>query len=253
MEAPTVDTVPIQPDVGIGPPHATPVGAIAEAFSTDLENGLTAEQSTGALDRFGENQLAEASATPTWKKLVAQFRELVIWILISAAVISGVLGEWADALAILAIVLLNGVLGFIQEERAERALAALQNLSAPMAKVFRGGLLTTLPAREFVPGDVLELESGDNVPADVRLVQAFGLTAQEAALTGESTPASKDAEPVLPEATALGDRRNMAHMGTVIAAGKATGLVVATGMKTELGRIAEPLRAGTHAAAATAG
>ena len=148
------------------------------------------------------------------------------------------MGEWVDTLAILAIVLLNGVLGFIQEERAERALAALQRLSAPLAKVLREGRLRSVPARDLVPGDRIELEAGDRIPADARLIRAFDLRVQEAALTGESVPVAKDAEGVLDPAAPLGDRRNMVYMGTTAAAGKADAVVVATGMDTELGRIA---------------
>ncbi len=162
----------------------------------------------------------------------------MIWILIAAALISGALGEWADTLAILAIVLLNGCLGFYQEARAERSLAALHSLSAPTVRVLRGGSWRTSPARELTPGDVIELEAGDNTPADARLVESFGLTIQEAALTGESLPVEKRAGDSLPAQTALADRTNMAHMGTIVASGKALALVVATGMQTELGHIA---------------
>jgi Ca2+-transporting ATPase len=162
----------------------------------------------------------------------------VVAILIAAAVISGIMGEWADALAILAIVLLNGILGFLQEERAGRSLAALKKLSSPTARVVRDGALALVPSSELVVGDRIELEAGDNVPADARLLASYGLRAQEAALTGESVPVEKDASRVLAETTPLGDRQNMLFMGTVIAAGKASALVVATGMTTELGRIA---------------
>ena len=175
---------------------------------------------------------------PGWKKFLAQFRELVIWILIVAAIISGALGEWVDALAILAIVLLNGVLGFLQEAKAEQALAALRGMSAPMARVRRGGNWQSLPAQDLVPGDLVELESGDNVPADLRLIEAFRVTIQEAALTGESVPVEKHANEVYAVETSLADRANMAYMGTVVAAGKAEAIVVATGMQTELGHIA---------------
>ena len=173
---------------------------------------------------------------PIWKKLFGQFKELVIWILIVAAIISGVMGEWADAVAILAIVLVNGVIGFLQEER-DVVPAVLQKLSSPMAKVIRDGLLQSVPAREVVPGDCVELEAGD-VPADARLLTASSVHVQEAALTGESVPIEKDSNCLLNEDTPLGDRRNMVYMGTVIAAGKASAIVVATGMQTELGHIA---------------
>jgi Ca2+-transporting ATPase len=189
-------------------------------------------------ERHGFNELVEAPPVPLWRKFLSQFTDLVIWILIVAALISGLLGEWADTLAILAIVLLNGLLGFFQEERAEQALAALQKLSAPLAKVFRDGVLQSLPARELLPGDILELDAGDNIPADARLIRAFGFRVQEASLTGESVPVEKDAGVVLGTATPLGDRRNMAYMGTIVSAGKARAVVVATGMNTELGRIA---------------
>ena len=172
------------------------------------------------------------------EEVLSQFNDLVIWILIVAAVISGGMGEWADTAAIAAIVLLNGLLGFIQEEKAGRALAALQRLSAPLAKVIREGVLQSIAARELVPGDRIELEAGDNIPADVRLLDGFGFRVQEAALTGESVPVGKDPKAVLDAATPLGDRRNMSYMGTVVAAGKASAVVTGTGMHTELGRIA---------------
>lgn len=209
---------------------------------TDLERGLNDAQVASLREHFGPNRLEEAPPPPVWVKLLAQFKDLVIWILIVAALVSGMLGEWVDAVAILAIVLLNGVIGFAQEERAEQALAALQKMSAPMAKVLRAGLLRSLPANELVPGDLIEIEAGDNIPADARLVQSFSVAVQEAALTGESVPVEKDDEAVLDEATPLGDRRNMVYTGTVVASGKGRGVVVATGMATELGRIAGMLQ-----------
>jgi len=211
---------------------------VLESLGSDRGRGLNSTEVNERADRFGPNQLAEAPPVPHWKKLLAQFKELVIWILIVAAIISGVMGEWVDTAAILAIVVLNGVIGFLQEEKAERALAALQKLSAPMAKVIRGGVLQSVPAAELVPGDRVELEAGDNVPADARLVEAFGLRVQEAALTGESMPSEKNAAGVLHDDAPLGDRVNMVYMGTVAAAGKAGAVVTATGMDTELGRIA---------------
>jgi len=175
---------------------------------------------------------------PLWKKFARQFQNLVIWILLVGAVISGLLGEWPDTIAIAAIVVLNAIIGFVQEEKAERSLAALRKMSAPSAKVVRDGHLTSIPARELVPGDRIELEAGDQVPADGRLITAFGLTLQEAALTGESTPVSKDAAVVLPEHIPLADRQNSIYAGTTVSAGKASAVVTATGMQTELGQIA---------------
>ncbi len=220
------------------PAHAQPLDRLLQTLHADPEQGLTDAQVVELRARYGENQLAETPPPPLWRKLLGQFNELVIWILIVAAFISGFMGEWADMLAILAIVILNGLLGFLQEERAERALAALRQLSAPLAKAIRNGRLQSVQARELVPGDRLELDAGDNVPADARLLKAFSLRIQEAALTGESVPVDKDAESVFPEATPLGDRRNMVYLGTVVATGKASAVVAATGMNTELGRIA---------------
>ncbi len=220
------------------PSYAKPVDEVLLQFEADGKRGLRGEQVAALRSRHGWNELTEAPPTPLWKKLLNQFQDLVIWILIFAAVISGAIGEWPDTVAILAIVLLNGLLGFFQEERAEQSLAALQKLSAPLAKSIRDGVLQSLPARDLVPGDLVELEAGDNIPADARLIRAFGLRVQEAALTGESLSVDKDANSVLAVATSLGDRRNMVYMGTVLAAGKASAVVVATGMQTELGRIA---------------
>ncbi|MBX9790594.1 MAG: cation-translocating P-type ATPase [Pirellulales bacterium] len=215
---------------------------ILASLGVDGDRGLSLTEATQRLARNGPNALAEAPPEPLWHKLLAQFRDLVIWILVAAALISGVLGEWVDALAILAIVLLNGVIGFLQEARAERALAALQRLSAPTARALRDGVLTTLAARELVPGDVLDLEAGDCVPADARLLRAYAMTVQESALTGESLPVEKSATALLPDRTPLGDRQNMVYSGTIVSAGKARAVVVATGPATELGRISDLLQ-----------
>jgi Ca2+-transporting ATPase len=219
-------------------PHAVSTEELLSRLGVDPSRGLDASNVVDRRTRFGFNELQAAASVPAWRRFLLQFRELVVWILVVAAVISGVSGDWADTFAILAIVLLNGVIGFLQEEKAEKALAALQKLSAPMAKVMREGELQTVPARDLVPGDRVELEAGDNIPADARVVEAFGLRVQEAALTGESAPVEKDAAAVLPANTPLGDRGNMVFMSTVVAGGKARAVVTATGMQTELGRIA---------------
>lgn len=216
---------------------------IAEHLQTDLVRGLSASESNRRQAAFGANELAEGKPTPSWKRFLAQFRGLVVWILIVAAVIAGVVGEWADTAAILAIVFINGVFGFLQEERAGRALAALKKLSSPHAKVVRDGVQRAIPARELVPGDRIELEAGDHVPADARLIQSHAFRVQEAALTGESSPVDKDAELLLPAHTPLADRTNSIFMGTVTAAGKASAIVIRCGMDTELGRIAGLLAA----------
>jgi Ca2+-transporting ATPase len=211
---------------------------VVERLGTDADRGLSEERAAELRSQFGPNELAEAPPKPLWRKFLRQFRELVVLILIGAAVVAGAVGEWPDAMAILAIVLLNGVIGFFQEQRAEQTLRALRQLATPMARVVREGRIQVVAARELVPGDIILLEAGDHVPADGRLLQTFGLRVEEAALTGESVPEEKDSEVVLAAVTLLGDRRNMVYLGTAVAVGKAKAVIVATGMNTELGRIA---------------
>lgn len=243
MSQPVAEVSAARPtSTAVAPPHALTADAVLAGLGSNREKGLTDAQVLEKRGQHGFNELTETPPVPLWRKFVSQFADLVVGILIVAAVISGLLGEWTDALAILAIVILNAILGFLQGERAERALAALQKLSAPLAKVIRNGVLQTIPARELVPGDRIELEAGDNIPADARLIEAFSLRVQEASLTGESAPEDKDARLALEEPTPLADRRNMIYMGTVVAAGKASAVIVTTGMKTELGRIAGMLQ-----------
>lgn len=224
------------------PTFVLPLETLQKLFETNFEKGLTAAQVESARKRYGPNELTEAPPVPVWRRFLAQFNDLVIWVLVAAALISGLMGEWADALAIFSIVVMNGMLGFYQEEKAERALAALQKLSSPMTKVLRNGTLQTLQARELVLGDRIEIEAGDYVPADARLLRSFSLKVQESALTGESVPVDKDAEASLTTDTPLAERRSMVHMGTIVASGKASAVVTATGMGTELGHIAGMLQ-----------
>lgn len=226
-------------------PHACPATRVLVELGSK-EAGLSGSEAARRLTTDGPNELKSAPSTPAWRRFLAQFYELVILLLIAAAVISLVLGEWPDALAILAIVLLNGLLGFFQEQRAEQSLAALRNLSSPVVKARRDGQLQSIAARELVQGDVIALEAGDYVPADARLLDGYSLQVQEAALTGESTPVSKSADVVVPAETQLADRHNMVHMGTVITAGRGTAIVVATAMRTHLGRIADLLQEHTQ-------
>lgn len=218
--------------------HALAPADVAARLGGDPEAGLSAAEAARRLEAGGRNAIEEPPSVPWWRLLVRQFQEVVIGILLVAAVVAGAVGEWADAAAILAIVVVNGMIGFLQEERAQRALGALRRLSAPHARVVRDGLMATVPAGEVVVGDLIELEAGDHVPADARLVLAHGLSAQESALTGESLPAAKDAAAVLAADVPLGDRSTLVHAGTVIASGRGRGLVVATGMDTEFGGIA---------------
>ncbi|MFM7136627.1 MAG: cation-translocating P-type ATPase, partial [Planctomycetota bacterium] len=223
--------------------HALPPAFVAVRLETDPVRGLAAAEADRRRAECGENVLRARPREAWWSKLLRPFRELMVVILLVAAGIAGALGDWADAAAIVAIVMVNALIGLFQEERARAALAALQQLTAPLARVTRDGVVRAIPAREVVPGDRLELEAGDAVPADARLVESFALSLQEAALTGESVPVEKRAAAVVAAEAPLGDRTTMVHAGTVVAAGHAAALVVATGMQTELGRIARLLEA----------
>jgi len=218
--------------------HAMPLAEVVSRCETDAVRGLAGAEAARRLAEHGPNVLDEAPSRPWWKTFLAQFQELVIWILIAAAVIAGSMGDWADTAAIVAIVLVNAIIGFLQEERAQKALAALQRMSAPMARVVRDGEVRSIPSKELVRGDRIELEAGDSVPADARIVEAFGLAIQESALTGESVSVDKEVTEALPADTPLGDRVSLVHAGTVVAAGSGAAIVVGTGMATELGRIA---------------
>jgi Ca2+-transporting ATPase len=224
--------------------HALSATEVCERLVTDPVRGLTAMEARLRLAAHGPNALEETRAERWWWRFLRQFREFVIGLLLVAAGIAAAMRDWADAAAILAIVLVNAVIGFVQEQRAARALAALERLAAPAARVTRDGAVEVVPAARLVPGDRIELEAGDHVPADARVVEAFALAAQESALTGESEPVGKAATGPLPAGTALGDRRSMVHAGTIVAAGRGAAIVVATGMATELGRIARLLERG---------
>ncbi len=216
---------------------------ISSAYNSDLRRGLTSGQAAAYLEKYGPNQLQEAPSRSPLAVFFDQFRSFLIWVLIAAAVISGFLGEWIDALAIIAIVILNAILGFVQEFRAEKSLAALKKMAAPMARVIRDGELKQIPAREIVPGDLLELEAGDHVAADARVVyHTTNFTVHEAALTGESTPVYKTVAVLEGKDIPLADRANMVYAGTSVSSGKARALVVATGMSTELGQIARMIQ-----------
>jgi Ca2+-transporting ATPase len=205
------------------------------------ENGLSDAEAAERTAKYGSNQLTEAVRPGFLKLMWEQFNNFIVILLIVAALISALLGEWIDASAILSIVVLNAVLGIIQERRAEEALAALQKLAAPEAHVIRAGKRTSVPARELVPGDIVFLESGNHVPADLRLLDSYNLQVEEAALTGESLPVNKNAALKLEKNIPLGDRRNTAFIGTMVTYGRGRGVVVATGMRTQLGLIAKML------------
>ncbi len=219
--------------------------AMNEAFSK-LESspeGLSPAEAQARLAQVGQNKLKEGKRKSVFAIFLAQFADFMIWVLIAAAVISAFLGEWVDCGIILFVVILNAVMGTVQESRAEAALEALKNMVAPMARVVRDGVLHIVPAALLVPGDVVLIEAGDLIPADIRLFECASLKVEESALTGESVPVDKDTKPVGDAGAAIGDRTNMAYMATSAAYGRASGVVVSTGMETQVGKIAAQLGA----------
>ena len=221
--------------------HALSIDEVAREIGMDVNGGLSSVQVKKIRQTSGRNVLEEKKGVSPWKILFAQFSGLLIWVLIGAAIISGLLGEWVDAIAIITIVILNALIGFFQEYRAEKSLAALKKLSAPSAKVIRDGTKQIIDARDLVVGDLIEIEAGDNVPADARVIRSFNLSAQEASLTGESLPVEKNRN-TLPADTVLADRHNMIYLGTHLAAGKGFAIVTGIGMSTELGKIARMIQ-----------
>src|SRR5499426_969300 len=217
--------------------HDQPIPVLAAQFRTDVQHGLTSSEAAQRLQHDGPNELRKGQTVSPLALLAAQFSNLVIWILIGAALVSVALGEVVDGIAILAIVMLNAVIGFFQEYRAEQAVAALARLTAPRARVVRGGHTEIIAAADIVRGDIVLLDAGDLVAADARLIDASALRTNEAPLTGESQPVEKQAGMWPPE-TPLAERQNMVFLGTSIAGGAARALVVATGMDTEVGHIA---------------
>jgi len=216
---------------------------IAAHFGTDLKKGLTSEQASQNLEKYGPNELEAAPGRSRLSVFFDQFKSFLIWVLIGAAIISGLMGEWIDALAIVAIVILNAILGFVQEYQAEKALLALKKMAAPMCRVIRNGQLVQIPARQVVPGDILELEAGDNISADARIISHTpNFSVLEASLTGESTPVYKTGVELEEEDIPLADRANLVYAGTSVSAGKAMAIVVQTGMSTELGKIARMIQ-----------
>ena len=221
--------------------HALELDRVLEDLQVH-ESGVTSEDAVARLQRYGHNELPEAKPPSFWRMLWEQLNSFVIMLLIAASIVSVLLGEWIDASAILAIVVLNTVLGIIQERRAEQALAALKRLAAPEAQVLRDGRRQIIPARDLVPGDIVFLEAGNYVPADLRLLEAVNLRIEEASLTGESLPVQKNSAAVFERNVPLGDRKNTAFMGTLVSHGRGHGVVTSTGMYTQLGLIARMLQ-----------
>jgi Ca2+-transporting ATPase len=212
------------------------------ALSSDPVNGLSPEEAHARLIRYGPNELLGKGRKHPLLMLLDQFKDFMIIVLIAAAVVSGFIGEASDTVAIIVIVLLNAVIGFAQEYRAEKAISALKKMAVPWATVIRDGKPSDIPAIDIAPGDIVLLEAGKVVPADLRIIEAAQLRVEEAALTGESVPVEKNAKPLKDRHLPLGDRKNMAYKGTFVTYGRGAGVAVATGMDTELGKIASMLQ-----------
>ncbi|MCY8912984.1 calcium-translocating P-type ATPase, SERCA-type [Bacillus atrophaeus] len=219
---------------------------LVEATNTSMKQGLTEKEVKKRLETHGPNELQEGKKTSALVLFFSQFKDFMVLVLLAATLISGFLGEYVDAIAIIAIVFVNGILGFFQERRAEQSLQALKELSTPHVMALREGSWAKIPSKELVPGDIVKFGSGDRIGADVRIVEAKSLEIEESALTGESLPVVKHADKLKKPDVSLGDITNMAFMGTIVTRGSGVGIVVGTGMKTAMGKIADMLEsAGT--------
>jgi len=221
--------------------HQKDIKTVFEELKTGPE-GLSQEEAQKRLAQYGPNEIKEGKRRTPLEMFLDQFKDFMIMVLIAAAFVSGLIGEPQDTIAIIVIVIINAIIGFVQEYRAEKAIAALKKMAAPGAVVIRDGMPQNIPASQVVPGDVVLLEAGKIVPADMRLVEVAQLKIDESALTGESVPVEKVEQLLTEESIPLGDRKNMAYKGTIVTYGRGKGVVVATGMNTELGKIATMLQ-----------
>ncbi len=217
--------------------YQEPAEAVIKQLAS-TQRGLTAREAADRLRATGPNALPAGKQLSLVQKFFAQFKDLMILILLVAAVVAALAGEGSDAVIIILVVILNAVFGVFQETKAENAIAALQKMSTPVTRVWRDGQVQQLASRELVPGDVISLEAGDIIPADVRFLSSHNLKVEEAALTGESVAVEKSSAPLAAGTTVLADQVNMGFMSTNVTAGTATGIVVATGERTEVGKIA---------------
>ncbi len=220
------------------PWHARPATEVTQGLEVDPSRGLSPDEAARRLEEHGPNRLPEAPRTHPVVRFLRHFHNVLIYILLGAAIFTALLGEWIDTAVIALVVLVNGIVGFVQEGKAEEALEGIRGLLSPTARVRRGGKVLEVEADTLVPGDVVKLESGDRVPADLRLVEALNARVEEALLTGESEPVEKHTDPVEEEALPA-DRRSMAFSGTLVTSGRLVGVVTATGTHTEIGRIGE--------------
>jgi len=236
--------MPTEPEGGRAAWHVRDAADVLAELESSRERGLSADEAARRLEREGPNRIAETGGRSPLAMVAAQFADFMIVVLLAAAVVSGALGETTDAIAILVILVLNAAIGATQEYRAQRAVESLREMAAPHARARREGQWRDVAAAELVPGDVVALEAGNVVGADLRLLEVAGLRIDEAPLTGESQPVDKDAAPVAERDVPLGDRVDMAYSGTLVTSGRGEGVVVATGMRTEIGSIAGLLQSG---------
>src|SRR6516165_4449663 len=216
--------------------HAMTADEVIKRLNTSTKKGLDAGEAASRLQKYGPNRLPEGKKRGPFMRFLSQFNNILVYVLLGAGFTKLMLDLWVDASIIFGVVILNALLGFIQEGKAEKALESIRNMLSAEARTLRGGEARLIPAEQLVPGDVVLLESGDKIPADMRLADVKNLRTEEAALTGESVPADKTTEPA-PANSTVGDRECMAFSGTMVVSGRATGVVVATGSATELGRI----------------
>ena len=222
--------------------HEMKIEQVEKALETDFSSGLSQEEVKNRIKQHGLNELDEGEKQSALLLFFSQFKDFMVLVLLAATLISGLLGEYIDAIAIIAIVIINGFLGFFQERRAERSLQALKELSAPQVSVLRDGQWLKISSKEIVIGDILKFASGDRIGADVRVIDSKSLEIEESALTGESVPVSKHIEPLTNPNPGIGDMENIAFMGTMITRGSGIGVVIGTGMKTAMGQIANLLQ-----------
>lgn len=225
--------------------HSLDVNSAIKELQVEPDRGLAPQEAARRLGQYGSNELTQEEKASPWQLFFNQFKNILVVILIVATVLSAFVGEYVDAAIILVIVVFCAVLGFVQEYRAERALDALKSMLTPMITVLRGGQEEEVPSKELVPGDVLVLEAGDRIPADARVVENHSLHCDEAPLTGESLPVTKELGPVREDAL-VGDRKNMVFTGTTVTYGRGKAVVCATGMRTEFGKIAQEVAAVKH-------
>ena len=220
------------------------VQEVEEELNTNLEKGLTKEEAIKRQEKYGFNELKAKKKKNIFQKFLEQFKNFSIIVLIIAAIVSGAVGVAegegiTDTIIILIVVILNAIIGVVQESKAEKSLEALQKLSDHASKVIRDGKISVIPARELVPGDIVVLETGDYIPADLRIFEAINLKSQESSLTGESVPVEKNTDEIKEEEVGIGDRLNMLFSSSLVTYGRGKGIVVETGMTTEVGKIAK--------------